>query len=371
MKGFMTAQNQNQPPQSLADTPAIAHGDQGVQDLASSSPISRKSRYHALGRAMRKVGDVGLSVLNGLVGDYLHRQKNPLAVRMGFYADGKPLLLSHGAPGALPTGDTSRICVLVHGLMCDESIWKFMSEGQIVTYGDLLRRDFGYAPFYLRYNTGLHISDNGRRLSLLMARLTEGLSVQEIVFVTHSMGGLVTRSACHHACETGEGWVKKVSRVFYLGSPHLGAPLEKFANAAAFVLKKFPRPYIQVVGDVVNVRSAGIKDLRFGYASDADWKGHDPDAFLRNTKNPLPLMAGVSHYVITGRLTQHPAHPAALLLGDALVRKPSALGKSRRKEHFLEFSEGRHREFPATGHMKLTHCPEVYGQIRKWCEAEV
>jgi len=332
-------------------------------------PIPWKKRFRAAGKSLRKGTDIGVGILNGVVGDYLHQQGNPLAVRMGFYASGKPLALTPEALSSACPNMTSRICVLIHGLVCDETIWNYGESGR-ANYGVFLQRDLGYTPFYLRYNTGRHISENGRNLDQLMNELIAALPVaaQEIIFITHSMGGLVTRSACGYGLRQDSPWIPKVRKLFYLGSPHLGAPLEKFGNAAAFVLKKFPRPYIQIIGDVLNVRSSGIKDLRFGYVSDGDWADRDPDLFLKNNKNSLPLMDGASHYVITARLTQNPRHPVSRWFGDALVRTPSALGRSRRRDHFLDFPACHHREYPAMGHMKMTHSPEVYAQIRQWCE---
>ncbi|RJP91599.1 MAG: alpha/beta hydrolase [Desulfobacteraceae bacterium] len=344
--------------------------DDGVlKPLVQKTGVPWKKRFSIAAKSLRKGADAGVGILNGIVGDYLHQQNNPLAVCMEFYTQGRPLTLT---PEALKTAFpnmTSRICVLVHGLVCDETIWKY-NESPETTYGSALQEDLGYTPFYVRYNTGRHISENGRNLSELMEKLVAALPVRinEIVFITHSMGGLVTRSACYYGLQHEAEWVKNVRKLFYLGAPHLGAPLEKFGNAAAFVLKKFPRPYIKIIGDVINVRSSGIKDLRYGYVADEDWAGHDPDVFLKNTKNSLPLMDGVSHYVITGRLTENPRHPVSRLFGDALVRTPSALGRSPHKKHYLDFPPEHHREYPATGHMKLTHCPEVYAQIRQWCE---
>lgn len=344
--------------------------DGGFLDLQTPNPpIPWKKRFRAAGKSLRKGTDIGVGILNGVVGDYLHQQGNPLAVRMGFYASGKPLTLTPEALSSTCPNMTSRICILIHGLVCDETIWNYGESGR-ANYGVFLQRDLGYTPFYLRYNTGRHISENGRNLDQLMNELIAALPVaaQEIIFITHSMGGLVTRSACGYGLQQDSAWIPKVRKLFYLGSPHLGAPLEKFGNAAAFVLKNFPRPYIKIIGDAINVRSSGIKDLRFGYVSDGDWAGRDPDLFLKNNKNSLPLMDGASHYVITARLTQNPRHPVSRWFGDALVRTPSALGRSRRRDHFLAFPACHHREYPAMGHMKMTHSPEVYAQIRQWCE---
>ncbi len=46
-----------------------------------------------------------------------------------------------------------------------------------VTYGTRLRDDLGLTPVYLRYNTGLHISDNGRSLDDLLAALVDAWPV--------------------------------------------------------------------------------------------------------------------------------------------------------------------------------------------------
>ena len=48
--------------------------------------------------------------------------------------------------------------------MATESIWDFPGDPD-TTYGSLLARDHGVTPIYLRYNTGQHISVNGRELA--------------------------------------------------------------------------------------------------------------------------------------------------------------------------------------------------------------
>jgi len=182
------------------------------------------------------------------------------------------------------------------------------------------------------------------------------------------MGGLVVRRACYDATQHQMDWVKKVQKLFFLGSPHLGTPLEKIGNVVSNVLQAVPRPYTKLAGDVVNLRSSGIKDLRYGYVTDEDWEGQDPDAMLQNNKNTIPLLEGVTHYIITGRLTEDSEHPVVQWFGDAMVRKPSALGQSKDEEHSIPFPLEHHREFPKVGHLKLTRFPEIYEQIKLWCE---
>ena len=66
--------------------------------------------------------------------------------------------------------------------------------------------------------------------------------MREILLVGHSMGGLVIRSACHYGSEDGAPWVRHVRHVFYLGSPHLGAPLARVAGLAAGHSARWRKP---------------------------------------------------------------------------------------------------------------------------------
>ena len=319
--------------------------------------------------SMKKGLNAVVGILSGMVGDYLDEQENELAVQMQFHIHGKPLTLSPDTLKEAYPDRTSKVCILIHGLMCDESTWTFRDDSEN-TYGSLLQEDLGYTPFYLRYNTGLHISKNGQKFSEMMENFFNAypVDIEEIVVIAHSMGGLVTRSACHNATQHQMDWVKKVQKLFFLGSPHLGVPLEKVGNVVSNILQAVPRPYTKLAGDVVNLRSAGIKDLRYGYVTDEDWEGQDPDAILQNNKTTIPLIDGVSHYIITGTLTKAPEHLVAQWFGDAMVRKPSALGQSKKEAHNIPFPSEHHREFPKVGHLKLTRFSEIYEQIKLWCQ---
>lgn len=58
-------------------------------------------------------------------------------------------------------------------------------------------------------------------------------------------------------------WIRDVRHAAGLGSPHLGTPLEKLADAGAWRLAcvRRNRPF----ATVLKARSAGIKDLCFRY----------------------------------------------------------------------------------------------------------
>src|SRR3954470_4291668 len=98
-------------------------------------------------------GSLALGALNGAVGDRLAGSGNPLALEMSFRPSGE----DH-----VPTG---RIAVFVHGLCETDEAWRLFSRRP---YGSRLYEELGYTPLYLRYNTGLRISDNGRRLAALL-----------------------------------------------------------------------------------------------------------------------------------------------------------------------------------------------------------
>jgi len=317
--------------------------------------------------------ELAIGALNGFVGDRLERERNPLRMRLEFRHEGRPLALNPDALRRAYPDAGRRLVVFVHGLAGNERVWRFYSQEHYgndeTSYGSLLERDLGYAPLYLRYNSGLHISENGaflaERLSELVGAWPGG--VEEIVLVGHSMGGLVARSGCHQARQRGEGWVDAVRHIFCLGSPHLGAPLEKLGNVAGWALSAFDmtRP----VGKIVNGRSVGIKDLRFGYLVEEDWRGRDVDALLENNRHDIPFLDSATHYFVAATVTKSPSHPLGFVIGDTLVRLPSAAGGSAAHARRLPFRDEHGHHVGRMTHMRLLNHPAVYDQIRSWLES--
>jgi pimeloyl-ACP methyl ester carboxylesterase len=189
--------------------------------------------------------------------------------------------------------------------------------------------------------------------------------VQEIVLVGHSMGGLVARSAGHQAQSAGHDWVRHVHHVFCLGSPHLGAPLERGANFAGWALAGLPET--RPVAKVLNARSAGIKDLRYGALCEEDWRDLDPDALWQHNRSDVPFLEHAQHYTICATVTRDPESRLAAIVGDLLVLLPSASGRGR---------PGRSIPFPIENglhvggitHFHLLNHPAVYEQMRAWLE---
>lgn len=309
-----------------------------------------------------KVGvEEAVGALNGLLGDYLHRTDNALATELTLVSrEGEPL-----APVGLAL-PTPRVALYVHGLMATESC--FWSWGG--SHCDALQKWCGLSPLFIRYNSGRHISENGRALDALLSALVTHNRIEELVLVGHSMGGLVLRSAMHFAAfpEGLSPWLPLVQRAFYLGSPHLGAPLERVGNALTWALKKtgaaLSEPITELVADVLALRSRGIKDLRYGNLRDEDWQGRDLDALLRNGRHPVPLLPSIRHHLVAGVLPEDPR--LAALLGDSLVTPKSALGRADPHDKSPAFPQEHVRIFPKLSHMDLLGSPEVTEVLVAW-----
>jgi triacylglycerol lipase len=319
--------------------------------------------------------DAAIGSLNGAVGDFLAERGNGLAVTMRL-RHGEALLpfdltIPLGEAGTAPV--SGKLCLFVHGLGCTEWSWSIdaaRTHGDPgVNYGSLLERELSYTPLYLRYNTGRRISDNGRELAALLERLVGvwPVPVEEVVVVGHSMGGLVARSAAHQGAAQGHRWVERLEHLFCLGSPHFGAPLEKLGNALAYGLKRIDLPATQVIGRVIDARSVGIKDLRYGYLTVDDWQGTDPDAFLENHRKDIPFLDHVNHTFIASTVTRDPEHPLGVVFGDLLVRTPSASCGNPPEMRRIRF-EGDDRIFGGISHVALANHPAVYAQIKRCLE---
>lgn len=323
--------------------------------------------------------DDAIAIVNGLFGDALDERDSNLAIPMTLRAGDMVLPLERHALGdALAAANVAvspRICILVHGLMSTESIWRYPKrapDDQHTTYGTRLTSDHGVTTLTLRYNTGRHISTNGRELALLLDHLLRAWPVRprEIALIGHSMGGLVVRSACHYGrrpfgrrITIRRRWTTRVRRVVLIGVPNTGAGLEAFVNAASASLGSIPGPATRLLGHGLDRRSAGIKDLRFGAILDDDWIDADPAARTRpHPHRPLRLRRA-RYLVIAGTLTTDPQHPVARALGDALVTHASAAGLAEDGELFGGATT---RVFPKVSHNALAHHPDVEDAIAAW-----
>jgi pimeloyl-ACP methyl ester carboxylesterase len=200
----------------------------------------------------------------------------------------------------------------------------------------------------------------------VLEHVTRGwpVPVAEIALVGHSMGGLVARSACHYGERDGHGWTESLRHVFCLGTPHLGAPLERAANVAGHAFGRLPetRPFARLV----NGRSVGIKDMRFGNCVEEDWCDCDPDEFLNDRCSEVPFLPNAAYYFIGATLARDSGSRLGSLVGDLLVQFPSASGNGPKRRLPFEIDNGRH--LGGLNHFQLLNHPAVYEQIRAWLE---
>lgn len=284
----------------------------------------------------------------GIYGDHLERHHPHLTAPMAIRSGGRDVALQ-----AMPLSDAypqagPRLAVFLHGLCETEHSWGRPAQDDDTsgTYGDMLRRQLGVSPLFVRYNSGLQVLENAARLADLLDDLVEAwpVEVEELDLIGHSMGGLIIRGACDVGAAAGARWVPLVGHCVYLGTPHHGAPLERGVDRLVATLRLLPET--RVIADLLDVRSAGIKDLRFGYAGD---DGRD-----------LSLLATARHHAVAASL-RNMGH----VIGDLLVPTASAFGEARRGAR-LGLEDGDRRLIGGVTHFDLLDHPVVAQLLLDW-----
>jgi pimeloyl-ACP methyl ester carboxylesterase len=313
----------------------------------------------------RTAGRLVVGAINGAWGDSLHSRDSRLETKMTIRCRGLDVTLDRESLRRAFPAPGSRLAIFIHGLCETDDAWK-LGAARHVPYGDRFESELGYTSLYVRYNSGLHISENGRQLAALLDELSRNWPVEvgEIVLIGHSMGGLVGRSACHYGAR--EGWVQRVGHVFTLGAPHRGAPLEQAANVACSALSLLPET--RGFARPLKVRSAGIKDLRYGYLIDEDWFDHDQDAYLRNTGREIPFLESANHYFVCATVSRDAEAPLSRVVGDLLVLRASAWAHGKRGER-MRFPVDQYRHVGGINHFDLLNHPAIYDQMRLWLTA--
>ncbi|MDM8556976.1 hypothetical protein QUF75_19795 [Desulfococcaceae bacterium HSG7] len=300
-----------------------------------------------------------LSALNGVLGDHLVARNNPLAIPMQLRRNGKPL--SEQALSQAIRQSRGRLAIMVHGSCMNDLLWNRKGHD----HGAALARDLGLAPVYLHYNTGLHISENGRKFAALLENvISQTPQPTTLYIITHSMGGLVSRSACHYGKLSGHTWLNHLEKLVFLGTPHHGAPLEKGGAWLDIILKI--SPYSAPFARLGKIRSSGLTDLRYGNVTDDDWKGRDRFDCSGDRRIPVPLPEGVQCYAIAATTGKESDTLGDNLIGDGLVTLNSALGRHKNAELNLLFPETHQWIGRNMNHIDLLNHPEVYETVKKW-----
>jgi hypothetical protein len=122
-------------------------------------------------------------------------------------------------------------------------------------------------------------------------------------------------------------------------------------------------PETRAFGAYLNARSVGIKDLRYGSCVEEDWCDCDPDEFLRDRCQEVPFLPEANYYFIGATLSEG---PLGSLLGDLLVRTPSASGRGNGRGRSIPFEVDNGMELSGLTHFDLLNHPAVYEQLRTW-----
>ena len=303
-----------------------------------------------------------VSILNGVLGDHMQDHGNPLTLGMTFRLGGRALEINREALTSAIAQPSAKILVMLHGHCMNELQW--CRNGH--DHGVVLAAANGYTPMYLRYNTGLHISENGRALADQLEQLLAEwpTRVQEICIVGYSMGGMVARSAIHYGKKAQHAWVKQVHKLFFVGTPQHGSMVEQAGNLIDKALEM--SPYSHALSRLGKIRSAGTTDLRHGNLVDEDWKGHDRFEHAHDRRQLSQLPVNVKCYAIAAMIAKKPSEMWGQVVGDGLVPLKSALGKHRDQNRALQLPAEHQRVYYGMTHLGLLDSQAVCDQLQAW-----
>ncbi len=308
-------------------------------------------------RSLTPVQHFLIGAVNGVAGDHLIRMRNPMALPMMFYD-------RYGQP---QRGEVrGRVVILAHGLCMNHHSW---DPGESVGLGEqILYRQPSSTVLYLSYNTGRRISQNGRSFARLLQELIDkNPLITDIDLIGHSMGGLVSRSALFYGKQMGHDWPYIADHLVCLGSPHHGAVLERLGFLLQERLGQLP--FTGAIANLLDIRSAGVIDLRHGSVRDDDWEHLEARRGLSaDNRKPAPLPSSIKTYLVAGTLEKstRPSNRTMEALGDYLVSIKSALGEHDNPTYRLKVPENRKAVFYGINHFELQYHPLVRNQVIAW-----
>lgn len=297
-----------------------------------------------------------LAALNGILGDHLAGTRNPLAIPMRLRRYGHPISLNRSDLQAAILRPSGKVLVLVHGLCMNDLQWTRRGRDHAAA----LAEDLGWTPVHLHYNSGLHISTNGRGFAELMETLLQQwpVRVRDITMVGHSSGGLLSRSAYRYGATAGHRWPRRVRNLVFLGTPHHGSALERIGNLVNVGLGS--SRYSAPLARIASIRSAGITDLRYGYLLDEDWRGSDRFRHSPDHRQPVPLPKRVRCFTVAASIGRNHT------IGDGLVSVDSALGRHHDPSLTLAFAPRDQWVGHGLNHWDLLDHPAVHKRMRSW-----
>lgn len=329
---------------ALGSTAHRLSGDRG-RPMASGTPTPGALRARA--------------IAVGVADDRFRDRARLHPAAMSLHLAGHPEPVAPEDLASLLPAPTARVVVLVHGLLDTEHLWRGSAD---VPSLPAVAAGSGAAVLLVRYDTGRPVAEGAAALARLLEEVHQAWPgrLRQLVLVGYSMGGLVLRDAAAQGAAAGMAWPASVSDVLHLATPHLGSWLEKAANVTTWTLRH-ASPVTAPLGALVDRRSQGIKDLRFGPVH-RDPPPGGVDGLLAGWGASPAWQPAARHHLVAGRLRPAGRHPLNLALGDALVRAGSArgVGPLRRVPGDAPASI---TEVPA-GHLSLVRRAEVATLLR-------
>ena len=306
--------------------------------------------------------EIILSVLNGVIGDYLEEKENPLKIEMQFRYQSKSFLLDPKTIKATHPNVNGKILLMLHGSCMNDIQWTRKKHN----HGEIIAKELNKTPIYLNYNSGRHISTNGKNLNNLLEELVRNwpVPVEELLVIAHSMGGLVMRSAIHYGEQEQNNWTKHLKKVVFLGTPHHGSHVERKGNYLDIMLEAIP--YVKPFARLGKIRSAGVTDLRYGNLVDEDWLDNDPFERKTDQRRHIPLPKEIKFYSIAAVIGKKTTTISTKILGDTLVDVKSALGQHKNPNKSLFFKKENRWIVYENNHLDLLSNPKIMEKIKDW-----
>ncbi len=352
-------------PESLHDAvvTSVYGAISGVLRVSSGSVRALSAR--GVGRPVENspVGRRIVAVVNGLIGDELRMLDDPQAIKMAVRKNGEDIVATPFPIKQAYQDATGHVVIFLHGLCESDESW-FQREKTVGTnYVRRISEDTDGTPVLVRFNTGLHVSENGKHLDALIQQVVDAwpVDVTRVTLVGHSMGGLVVRAATNYATAAGEIWPQLVKDIVCLGTPHTGANLEKVAHLGSRLLRFWPEsaPF----STILETRAPGITDLRHGYISHDEWEGQDLTAQWGLDRIAAAPLAHAEYHFVAATLGATQRHPFSSILGDLLVHFSSATGMGKDGP---VIDGARFEYLPSTDHFALLNHPQIGDWIVAW-----
>jgi hypothetical protein len=184
--------------------------------------------------------------------------------------------------GPLSAVQAKLSAVFMHGLGGDaHDTW---SPGEGLFWPEWLSQDVdGLAVYSVGYNASpsawfgkaMPLLDRANNVLALLD--AEGLAERPIVFICHSLGGLVVKQMLRNGNDFGiESWKRireQTKRVFFLATPHTGADLASYVGALGRIFRT-----TQAIDDLA-ANAGPLRDINFWYRNNARGLGIETTIF--------------------------------------------------------------------------------------------